>query len=277
MVKIKVKKKLRKKKNTGISNFSIYGLIALSVLFVFLVFFSMVSNDNKKFKVEPRDEMIKEEKKNDTEEYDTVGWIRVQGTNIDYPLINIKDEKFGQPVNGKSYAWTNYDEGDLKAKVDVGSHNILNLGTNPVMKDEMFVYFEELMNFVYYDFAKDNQFIQLNINGEDYIYKIFSVNFLKVFDINKYLRYGPENVDINEFLDMLEKGNYYDYDIDVNKDDKFISLYTCTRFFGKDISMNFSVTGRLLRDDEEVELSTVKKTEKYNEIVQILEGGEEDE
>ena len=67
--------------------------------------------------------------------------------------------------------------------------NILNLGTNPVMKDDMYVYFEELMNFVYYDFAKENQFIQLNVNGEDYIYKIFSVDFLKVFDVNKFLRF----------------------------------------------------------------------------------------
>ena len=186
------------------------------------------------------------------------------------------DEKFEQPVNGKSYAWTNFDKGDLKSKIDIGSHNILNLGTNPVMKDDMFVYFEELMNFIYYDFAKENQFIQLNVNGEDYIYKIFSVNFLKVFDVNKFSRSGYDDETV-EFLDMLDNGNYYNYDVDVTKDDKLISLYTCTRFFGKDLSLNFVVTGRLLRDDEKVELSNVEKTEKYDEIVQILEGGEEDE
>lgn len=277
MGKIKVRKKLRKKKNNEISNLSVYGLIALSVLFAFLVFFSMFSSKDKTFKVEPRDDMVKEEKKNDTDQYETVGWVRVQGTNIDYPIINIKDENYGQPVSDKSYAWTDYDSGKPKNKIDIGGHNILNLGTNPVMKDDMFVYFEELMNFVYYDFAKENQFIQLNVNGEDYIYKIFSVNFLKVFDVNKFLRFDQKNEDINDYLAMLDKGNYYDYDLDVTKDDKLISLYTCTRFFGKDLTLNFSVTGRLLRDGEKVELSDVKKTDKYDEIVQILEGGEEDE
>ena len=276
MDKMKVKRKLTKKKNSNISNFSIYSLIALSVLFIFLVFLSVFSNNDKTFKIEPRKKMVEEEKLNDTDEYDTVGWVRVQGTNIDYPIINITDEKFEQPVNGKSYAWTNFDKGDLKSKIDIGSHNILNLGTNPVMKDDMFVYFEELMNFIYYDFAKENQFIQLNVNGEDYIYKIFSVNFLKVFDVNKFSRSGYDDETV-EFLDMLDNGNYYNYDVDVTKDDKLISLYTCTRFFGKDLSLNFVVTGRLLRDDEKVELSNVEKTEKYDEIVQILEGGEEDE
>jgi sortase B len=275
--KIKVRKKLRSKKKVQVSSFSIYGLIALSVLFIFLVFFSMFSSNDKTFKVEPRNDMVKEERKNDSEQYETVGWVRVQGTNIDYPIIHIKDETYGQPVSDKSYAWTDFESGELKNKIDIGGHNILNLGTNPVMKDEMFVYFEELMNFVYSDFAKENQFIQLNVNGEDYIYQIFSVNFLKVFDINKFLRNDQKNDNIADYLEMLNKGNYYNYDIDVNENDKLLSLYTCTRFFGKDLSLNFTVTGRLLRDDEKMKLVNVKETEKYDEIVQVLEGGEEDE
>lgn len=276
MARIKVKRKLRK---VNKNNFSVYALVGLSVLFVFLLFVSLFTNGNKneRFKIESRTKMVEEERTNDTEKYSTVGWVRVQGTNIDYPLINIKNDTFEQPVNGKSYAWTSFDSGKLKNKIDVGSHNILNLGTNPVMKDDMFVYFEELMNFIYYDFAKENQFIQLNVNGEDYIYKIFSVNFLKVFDVNRFSRSGNEDEDVAEFLDMLDKGNFYDYDTDVNDDDKIITLHTCTRFYGRDLTLNFSVTGRLLRDGEKIELSDVDKTDKYDEIVQILEGGEEDE
>lgn len=275
MGKIKVKKKLRKK--SQVSNFSIYSLIALSVLFVFLIFVSLFSNSDKIFKIEPRAKMVEENKEKDTEEYETVGWVRVQGTNIDYPVINILDENYGQPVNGDSYAWTTFKGDKLTKKVDVSSHNILNLGTNPVMKDEMFIYFEELMNFIYYDFAKENQFIQLNVNGEDYVYKIFSVNFLKTFDVNRFARYDFEEQDINEFIDILDKGDLYEYDVDVNEDDKFISLYTCSRFFGTGASYNFSVTGRLLRDDEVIKLSNLEKTDKYDEIVEIMKGGEEDE
>jgi hypothetical protein len=59
-------------------------------------------------------DMVKEERKNDSEQYETVGWVRVQGTNIDYPIIHIKDETYGQPVSDKSYAWTDFESGELK-------------------------------------------------------------------------------------------------------------------------------------------------------------------
>lgn len=277
MGKIKVRKKLRKNKNVKISNISIYSLVILSILFVFLVFLSLFTNKNEIFEVEPRNEKVEKIKEKDTEQYKTVGWIRVQGTNIDYPLINITDEEYGQPVTDKSYAWTTYDGDKLDNKVDIASHNILNLSSNPVKKDEMFIYFEELMNFVYYDFAKENQFIQLNVNGKDYIYKIFSVNFLKTFDVNRFSNSGYDVNDIKEFIDVLNKGNLYEHNVDVNEDDKLISLYTCSRFFGNGSSYNFAVTGRLLRDDEKVELSKIDKTDKYEEILDIMKGGEENE
>ena len=275
MGKIKVRKKLRKNKKNNL--LSIYVLIGLSILFVFLMFISSMVKDDSVFKVESRTESFKKERKKDTEQFKTVSWLRVQGTNIDYPIINVIDENYRFPINEKSYGWSSFDGDKITKKIDISGHNILNLSSNPVMKDEMFIYFEELMNFVYYDFAKENQFIQLHIDGEEYIYKIFSINFLKSYDVNNFARNGYGKAETKEFLDILNKGNLYEHDVDVNTDDKFISVYTCTRFFGTDVSAIFTVTGRLLREDEKVELSTIKKTEKYNEILEIMKGGEEDE
>ena len=274
MGKIKVRKKLRKNKK---DNLSVYSLIALSVLFVFFMILSFVGNNNEVFKVESRDKSFKEAKENDTSQFKTIGWVKVQGTNIDYPVIRVLDDDYGHPVSGESYAWSINEGSKIEKKMDISGHNILNLSSNPVKKDEMFIYFEELMNFVYFDFAKDNQFIQLHINGEEYIYKIFSINFLKPFDVNSFARNGYENNEINDFLNVLNKGNLYNYDVDVNGDDKFISLYTCTKFFGNEMNANFVVTGRLLRDDEKIELSTIEKAEKYTEIVEIMKGGEVNE
>lgn len=274
MGKIKVRKKLRKNKKDFLL---VYGLIGLSILFVFFMIFFLVGNNNSIFKVESRDELFKEAKENDTNQFKTIGWVKVQGTNIDYPVIKILDEEYGHPVGGESYAWSINEGSKVEKKMDISGHNILNLSSNPVKKDEMFIYFEELMNFVYYDFAKENQFIQLHINGEEYIYKIFSINFLKPFDVNSFARNGYENDEINDFLNVLDKGNLYDYDVDANEDDKFISLYTCTKFFGNEMNANFVVTGRLLRDNEKIELSAIEKTEKYDDIVEIMKGGEVDE
>lgn len=274
MGKIKVRKKLRKNKKDKLS---IYSLIALSILFVFFMFLSLVGRNNDVFKVESREKSFVQAREKDTEHFETMGWIRVQGTNIDYPVRRILDENYGRPINGESYAWSTNDGTKLDKKIDVSGHNILNLSSNPVMKDEMFIYFEELMNFVYYDFAKENQFIQFHIDGEEYVYQIFSVNFLKPFDVNNFARNGYEKEDMKEFLNVLNKGNLYDHNIDVNEDDKFISLYTCTKFYGKEINSNLVVTGRLLRKGEKIKLSTIEKTEKYDEIADIMKGGEENE
>ena len=241
------------------------------------MFASQVLKDNSVFKVESRTESIIEARKKDTEQFKTVSWLRVQGTNIDYPIINVTDDSYGFPVNNKSYGWSDIEGDKVNKKIDISGHNILNLSSNPIMEDDMFIYFEELMNFVYYDFAKDNQFIQIHIDGKEYIYKIFSINFLKPFDVNNFARNGYGKEETKDFLEVLNKGNLYKYDVDVNADDKFISLYTCTRFFGLDLSSNFTVTGRLLREDEKVELSSIKKTEKYDEILQIMKDGEDDE
>ena len=133
----------------------------------------------------------------------------------------------------------------------------------------------------YIDFLKlnkkENETICFKINEDvDVIcLDLNSINYNNIFFLNfNDVKFGIIN-DNGSFI-MFRCKNETSF-LDVTKDDKLISLYTCTRFFGKDLTLNFSVTGRLLRDGEKVELSDVKKTDKYDEIVQILEGGEEDE
>lgn len=256
---------------------AVYSLVILSIVFVFFLFLSFLIDDADMFKIDPKNDEIINLRKDDTNKFETMGWVRVQGTNIDYPIIRVLDYKYGHPINDKSYAWSMNEDSKFHNKIDISGHNVLNLSKNPVSKDEEFIYFEELMNFIYYDFVKENQFIQLSIDGKDYIYKVFSVNFLSLYDINELPRGEYKASEMKDFLEMLNKGNLYDFDVDVNKDDKLISLYTCTRFYGRGNNINFVVTGRLLRDDEKTKLSDVEKTKKYSEIDKIMNGGEKNE
>lgn len=273
MKRVKVKKKLRKQKN--ISVFSC-GLFILSILFVFLMFVIIFGSESHEFKIESRVAFVNDEKKKDTEQYETTGWIRVQGTNIDYPIINVLDQGYEFPVNDKSYAWLMNDVSKFTNKIDIGGHNILNLSVNPIKKDEDFKYFEELKNFVYPDFVEENQFIQLNIDGKDYLYQVFSVNFLNSYEIYYHLNEHDKSY-VKEYLDVLKKSTLYDFDVEVNEDDDLISLYTCTRFYGITNDINFVVTGKLVDNDKNNDIKKFKTTNKYKEIVKIMEGGEADE
>ena len=48
-----------------------------------------------------------------------------------------------------------------------------------------------------------------------------------------------------------KKNSYYDFDVDIDSNDKLITLTTCTRFFGMNY-VSIVVDGRLVREGEKV-------------------------
>lgn len=207
--------------------------------------------------------------------YKTIGWLRVQGTNIDYPVIQGNSNEDKYPVKLESYVWSENKDELFHNNISITGHNIFNLSNTPQKKSASFKRFEELMAFVYYDFAKENQYIQLSIDNKEYIYKIFSVAFIggseETFipindDLTKY--------DIKEYIRVINNNNLYKYNVDVDDNDKLITLTTCTRFFDRDRGTNLYISGRLLRDGEKVRRVKVIKSKKYREIEEIWEGEE---
>lgn len=274
MKRIKIKKKIGKTKKNN--NLLLYSCVILSILLVFFMLLVLFNKQISKFKIVSRNNHVVEHKKTDTEEYETVGWIRVQGTDIDYPIINVLDYEYGHPVTGKSYSWLMNNTTKFKNRIDIAGHNILNLSVNPVRENDNYVYFEELKNYVYPDFVKENQFIQLNIDGKDYLYQVFAVNIIPTYRINEYVK-EYESAEIKEFLDYVKEESFYDFDLDVNENDNILSLHTCTRFYGVNGFFNFVVTGKLIENEKEVELAEFKTTKYYDKILKIMNGGEVDE
>ena len=179
------RKKKRKKVQLGKG---LRVLIALScfliVVIIGLVFFHKNTGEKtifKKntFKVESRSENIKAIHIDDDSVYEAIGWLRVQGTDLDMPILYTDSEGDNPfPVELESYAWTRSSDKSFHNRIRIFGHNIFNLGDRPKIQSDLFNRFEELMAFVYYDFAKENKYIQLTLDGEDYVYKIFAVGFV---------------------------------------------------------------------------------------------------
>lgn len=256
-----------------------YILILVIILVLSLVSLHIYSNKNiHTFEIESRTSYVGKTKISDESDFEVMGWIKVQGTNIDYPLIRTDNSESPFPVELESFAWsTNYDN-LFHNHIFIIGHNIFNLSSKPKLSDERFTRFEELMNFVYYDFAKENQYIQLTIDGKDYIYKIFSVGFLKESEVYGFPFHDDyTKKEMKDYIRVMNKFNIYQYDVDVNENDKVISLNTCTRFFGPDSKKEFYVNGRLLRDGENTSNYKVKKSKNYKIIEDMWEGEEKDE
>lgn len=267
-----MKKKSRSRKRLIITVAFTTLLLILIGLLVWTVVRVVIKNRNS-YTIEPRyDRILEYREKLDGQDVDS--WIRVQGTNIDYPVLYL-DEYSNVPSEKYDYVWTLSKSDDLLDRTAILGHNIKNVSSNPLITDPNHSRFEQLMSFLYYDFARKNQYIQYTKNGKDYLYQIFSISFIDEDDLPIYgylIDY-----DLDDYISKAIKDSYFDFDVEVDENDKIITLITCTRFFGPTTQYRFKVEGKLLEDDTKTKLADVKINNNYKEIKDIMEGGEVNE
>lgn len=208
--------------------------------------------------------------------YEKKGWLQVQGTSIDLPILYHSEKNY--PVELQGYSWfTDYSPG-FHNHFEIRGHNIFNLSAMPDINSPDFLRFEQLMAFVYYDFAKENKYIQFSYEGKEYLYKIFMVGFVPTIDtilLPSGLDYSEQ--DMETYIDSMKSRSIYDYQVDVSAKDKILSLETCTRFYGSNNDWEFRVVGRLVRDGERIDNYSVSKNDQYKEVEKVLKGSEENE
>ena len=269
----------KKKSREAIKKIKILSVffIAIAVILVLLLVYKIIINKGDYYKLDSRIDKINNSVEFQNSSYETMGWLRVQGTNLDLPIVR-SDMEEGFPVELESFGWSENSDNKFHNNIRINGHNIFNLSKHPKLKSDLFQRFEELMNFMYYDFAKNNKYIQLTIDGKDYIYKIFSTGL--VSPTEKTLFPHSDDIDkddFKEYKERLDKLNFYNYDVDVNENDKLITLSTCTRFYGADNKYEFYVTARLLREDEKIDNYKVTKGSNYKKVEEVLKGDDDNE
>ena len=173
---------MSKKKKRKVLKYERYLLLVIGFLIVSLVVLlshSFMKNKDPIFKVESRVSQLQEEMNKETQGFVNMSWLKVQGTNIDLPIVRslVKDSSEKYPVQIEKFGWTMEPDDNYHNVVNLMGHNIFNLSANPTISEDSFHRFEDVMAFVYEDFAKDNKYIQYTIDGEDYIYKIFAASY----------------------------------------------------------------------------------------------------
>lgn len=271
---------MKKRKSKGNSKRLIYASILTTFLLVaiggLLVFglVKLVANFKPFYETKERTENITKYNKTH-EQTKAVAWIRVQGTNIDYPVIYSDGTVNIQEIT-EDFTWVLNDIEEVKNKIFVLGHNIRNVSRNPIITDKNHTRFEQLPSFMYLDFIEDNKYVQFTINGKDYLYKIFSVSIVKDSELS-YQTTSLEKGDLKEYIDKSLKESYYDFDIDVDENDNIITLATCTRFYGYSPRYTYKIDARMVRDNEKIKNYKVEENNNYKEIQKTMKGGVEDE
>ncbi len=163
---------------------------------------------------------------------DTVGWIKVEGTIVNYPFVQSKDNNY---YLRRSYDKT-YNTGGW-IFLDY-RNNINNLGRNNIIyghdrkDDSMFgslsnVYTKSWQN------NKNNHIIKISTPKENTMWQIFSIYHLPA--TNDYIRtnFGSDK-DFQNFLDLITNRTMYNFGTKATVNDKILTLSTCYGSSGKE-------------------------------------------
>lgn len=251
----------RKSKKRRMNIIAILGIIVIVLLIITILIFAFGRNksedkDTAYYEPESRYERAKSTIIEGTQ---SKGWIMVQGTNIDYPVV-LEMEKIN---NVKEYAWVSNDYYDGETRMAIYGHNIQNVSSTPLITDSSHKRFEQLMSFAYEDFAKENLYIQYSHDDVDELYKIYAIGFYDV-DYGFSYDYTLQKENINTYIETVKNNSIYDYDVDVNNTDMLLSLITCTRFFGVNDLTTFKIDARKVRDGEKIEKYSVQSNKNYD-------------
>lgn len=219
------------------------------------------------YKVEDRTDKVKSYKGVSGEK--ALGWLRVQGTNIDFPIVYYYDTDVTDPTNDLGWSFSN--KKTLQEKTTIFSHNILNVSSKPLIADKNHKRFEQLLSFVYTDFLKKNKYIEYTTNGKNYLFKIYGVSFQKQDDL-AYKQTKLSKDMKQKYIKKVKKNSYFDLNVSVDTNDKLLTLVTCTRFFGDNTDYSFVVDARMVRKNELISNYSLKEQKNYDKIKEIMKG-----
>lgn len=157
---------------------------------------------------------------------DVVAWLKVNNTNIDYPIVQTFDNEYYLKYNlyreKDSNGWLFMDYDNNTTKID---DNIIIYGHNRYLNGVMFGTLNKTLYKNWYT-NKENQIIKFDTLYGSYQYKIFSIYIIPT--TSDYLETNFDNSkDKINFLNILKDRSIYDFNITLNENSKIITLSTC--------------------------------------------------
>lgn len=153
---------------------------------------------------------------NEIEDY--TGWIKIDNSEIDYPVVKGKDNEFYLDHNykkEKSDAGAIFmDRRNLGNQYD--QHTII-YGHN--MKEG--IMFTDLNKYLDQDFFKTNNIVSFDDLYNDYNYQVISAYYISANDYT--IEFDLNEETINSFLERSLHTSDYEY----NSEDRFLTLATC--------------------------------------------------
>lgn len=156
----------------------------------------------------------------------TVGWINVPNTKIDYPVVQTSDNdfylhhSFDKSQNSAGWVFADYACNIQESQnILIYGHNRRDLSMFGSLKSILDDNWRSNLENLYINFASID---------ETGVYKIFSTFICNDTDVNSYLETNfSSKEDFRQYITKLKKSSAYNFDTDIENAEKMITLYTC--------------------------------------------------
>lgn len=156
---------------------------------------------------------------------DTVGWIKVNNTNVNYPVVQTNDNAyylkhdFNKKSNRSGWVYADYRD-DFKY---FGNNSIIY--AHNTRTDTMFSTLTWCLKDSWYTNV-DNHYIKVSTPTSNTVWKIFSIYMIKteVYYLKTYFETEEEH---QKFVDTIKGRSIYNFNEDISTEDKILTLSTC--------------------------------------------------
>ncbi len=235
----KRKLKIKTKKKLLISFFILLLIVSLTILVMRLnnknknPLIESIANDNSIIEANKETERMKKLKELQKSNSDIVAWIEIEGSKINYPVLQGTDNDFYMThTHEKKYS----KDGSLFLDKDYDwnkpSENLLIYGHNNIGSTEMFV---DLIQYKEEEFYKTHKTIRFTTNQEDAEYEIIAVFLSRVYyksekDVFRYYYFvdAENEQEFNEYVQNSKEASLYNIDATAEYGDQLLTLSTCS-------------------------------------------------
>ena len=177
-------------------------------------------------------ERIKQVKTLKSENSDIIGWIEIENTKINYPVLQTTDDEYYLTHN---YKKEKSEKGSIFLSKDYNwdrpSDNLQIYGHN-LGNGEMF---QELLKYTDEKFYKEHPNIRFTTANEDSIFEIIAVFKSKVYyksdkDVFRYYYFinAETEKEYNDFIENAKKASLYKINATAKYKEQLMTLSTCS-------------------------------------------------
>ena len=159
---------------------------------------------------------------------DFVGWITIDDTGINYPVMQTKDDPNFYINHGFDKSYSNYGVPFVQADCEIGeSDNVIIYGHN--MKNGTM--FSDLEKYADKSFFSEHRYIRFDTLRDYGTYEIFAVFRTVAYSEDGFKYYGFVNFDdaedFNGYVEKCKELSLYDTGVSAVYGDKLLTLSTC--------------------------------------------------